>query len=286
MELNEVVEKKLLCEKITMYKIFTPELVRKAKAGQFVILRSYDHSERIPMSIGHLDKENGILTMAVQEVGKSTAEMATLEVGDCLKDLAGPLGNPTPVEKYGTCVLIGGGVGIPPINPINRALKELGNETIVIIGGRNKDLVIMEDYFQGVADQVMVTTDDGSYGIHGFVTNALEQLIAEGKKIDWAMSVGPVPMMRNVCKLTKEHGIKTEVSLNPVMVDGTGMCGACRVTVGGETKFACVDGPDFDGHLVNFDELVQRQAMYRTQEQKSYEDYQHKCKIGLDRKSS
>lgn len=286
MELNEVVEKKLLCEKITMYKIFTPELVRRAKAGQFVILRSYDHSERIPMSIGHLDKENGILTMAVQEVGKSTAEMATLEVGDCLKDLAGPLGNPTPVEKYGTCVLIGGGVGIPPINPINRALKELGNETIVIIGGRNKDLVIMEDYFQGVADQVMVTTDDGSYGIHGFVTNALEQLIAEGKKIDWAMSVGPVPMMRNVCKLTKEHGIKTEVSLNPVMVDGTGMCGACRVTVGGETKFACVDGPDFDGHLVNFDELVQRQAMYRAQEQKSYEDYQHKCKIGLDRKSS
>jgi ferredoxin--NADP+ reductase len=280
---NEIVEKKLLCEKITMYKISVPELVAKAKAGQFVILRSLPHSERIPMSIGHLDTEHGVLTMAVQEVGKSTAEMATLKVGDCFQDVVGPLGNPTPVAKYGTCVLLGGGVGIPPINPINRALKELGNETIVIIGGRNKDLVIMEDYFQDVADQVIVTTDDGSYGIHGFVTTALEQLIKDGKQIDWTMSVGPVPMMKNVCKLTKEHGIKTEVSLNPVMVDGTGMCGACRVTVGGETKFACVDGPDFDGHLVDFDELVKRQAMYHTQEQQSYEIYLHKCKIGLDK---
>lgn len=286
MELNEVVEKKLLCEKITMYKVYTPELVAKARAGQFVILRPFDHSERIPMSIGHLDKEKGILTMAVQEVGKTTAEMATLKVGDCLKDLVGPLGNPTPVKKYGTCVLLGGGVGIPPINPINRALKELGNETIVIIGGRNKDLVIMQDYFEGVADQVLITTDDGSFGIHGFVTTALEQLIKDGKKIDWTMSVGPVPMMRYVCKLTKQYGIKTEVSLNPVMVDGTGMCGACRVTVGGETKFACVDGPDFDGHQVDFDELVQRQAMYHSQEKRSYEDYLHKCKIGLKTQSS
>jgi ferredoxin--NADP+ reductase len=286
LKLNEIVEKKLLCEKINMYKIYSPKLVQKARPGQFVILRALEHSERIPMSIGHLDTENGLLTMAVQEVGKSTAELATLEKGDALQDLVGPLGNPTPIEKYGTCVLIGGGVGIPPINPINRALKEAGNETIVIIGGRSKEFVIMEDYFQGVADRVMVCTDDGSYGIHGFVTSALEQLIDEGKKIDWVMSVGPVPMMRNVVKITAMNDIPTVVSLNPVMVDGTGMCGSCRVSIGGETKFACVDGPDFDGHLVDFDELVTRQAMYRDKERQAYDRFIEKCRIGLKTKQS
>lgn len=279
--MNEIVEKKLLCEKITLFKINAPELVNKAKAGQFVILRALEHSERIPMSIGHLDTANGQLTMVVQEVGKSTAEMSMMNEGEALRDLVGPLGLPTHIDKYGHCVLLGGGVGIPPINPIARALKEAGNEVTVILGGRSRQFVIMEDYFQGVVDKVMVTTDDGTYGIKGFVTTALEEIINSGKKVDFVMCVGPVPMMRNVCKLTAPHKINTWVSLNPVMVDGTGMCGACRVTVGGETKFACVDGPDFDGHQVDFDELVKRQAMYRKPEKESYEAFQHKCKVGL-----
>jgi ferredoxin--NADP+ reductase len=282
--LNEIVEKKLLAEKIVLFKIKAPELVRKAKAGQFVILRAREHSERIPMSIGHLDRQTGCLTMVVQEVGKSTAELSLMNEGEALRDLVGPLGLPTHIDKYGNCVLLGGGVGIPPINPIARALKESGNEVTVILGGRSKEFVIMEEYFRGVVDRVLVTTDDGSYGIHGFVTDALQQLLAEEKPVDFVMCVGPVPMMRNVCKMTEPHQINTWVSLNPIMVDGTGMCGACRVTVGGETKFACVDGPDFDGHKVDFDELVKRQAMYRTQEEQSYRDFQHKCKIGLKAK--
>ncbi len=279
--MNEILEKKLLCERTNMFKINAPELVAKAQPGQFVILRALEHSERIPMSIGHLDKENGVLTMVIQEVGKSTAELAMMKEGEALRDVVGPLGLPTHIKKYGNCVLLGGGVGIPPINPIARGLKEAGNEVTVILGGRSKQFVIMEEYFKDVVDNLMVTTDDGSYGIKGFVTNALDQLIQDGKKIDFVMCVGPVPMMRNVCKMTKPHEINTWVSLNPVMVDGTGMCGACRVTVGGETKFACVDGPDFDGHLVDFDELVKRQAMYKRPEKESYEAFLHKCKIGL-----
>ncbi|MCK4857077.1 MAG: sulfide/dihydroorotate dehydrogenase-like FAD/NAD-binding protein, partial [candidate division Zixibacteria bacterium] len=213
--MNEIVEKKLLCDMITMYKIKAPELVRKARAGQFVILRALEHSERIPMSIGHLDTDGGILTIVIQEVGKSTSELATMKEGDTLCDVVGPLGIPTHIEKYGTCVLLGGGVGIPPINPIARALKEVGNEVITIIGGRTRELVIMENHFTDVVDQVIVTTDDGSYGIHGFVTTALEQLLDDDKKIDFIMCVGPVPMMRNVCKTTAPYEIPTWVSLNP-----------------------------------------------------------------------
>jgi ferredoxin--NADP+ reductase len=276
---NEIVEKRLLCPKITLYEIRAPQVVRKAQPGQFVILRALDHSERIPMSIGHLDVDRGLITIVVQEVGKSTAELATLKVNDQLRDLVGPLGRPTPLKKYGTCVLVGGGVGIPPINPIARALKDHGNEVIVIIGGRSREFVIMEEYFQGVVDKLLVTTDDGSYGIHGFVTAALEQLINEGKTIDFVMAVGPVPMMKNVALLTEKHKIETVVSLNPIMIDGTGMCGGCRVTVGGETKFACVDGPDFDAHQVDFDEMVRRQRTYLKQEKESYEAFQRKCKL-------
>ena len=281
MELNEIVFKEELCPKITMFKVYTPELVGKAKAGQFVILRAYDHSERIPMSIGHLDTENGLLTIVVMEVGMSSAEIVRMKVGECFKDVVGPLGLPTHIKKYGTCVVIGGGVGIPPINPIARALREAGNKVYGIIGARNKDLLILEDLLREAVDELLITTDDGSYGMKGFVTDALQKLIDDGQKIDFVMAVGPVIMMKNIAKLTEKYDIETWVSLNPIMVDGTGMCGGCRVTVGGETKFACVDGPDFDGHKVNFDELTQRQRMYLPQEKEAYDTYLHKCKIGL-----
>lgn len=281
MELNEIVFKEELCPKITMFKVYTPELVRKAKAGQFVILRAYDHSERIPMSIGHLDTENGLLTIVVMEVGMSSAEIVRMKVGECFKDVVGPLGLPTHIKNYGTCVVIGGGVGIPPINPIARALRAAGNKVYGIIGARNKDLLILEDLMREAVDELLITTDDGSYGMKGFVTDALQKLIDDGQKINFVMAVGPVIMMKNIAKLTEKYDIETWVSLNPIMVDGTGMCGGCRVTVGGETKFACVDGPDFDGHKVDFEELTQRQRMYLPQEKEAYETYLHKCKIGL-----
>lgn len=281
MELNEIVYKEELCPRITMFKIYTPELVKKARAGQFVILRAYDHSERIPMSIGHLDREEGLLTIVVMEVGMSTAEIVRMEVGEKFMDVVGPLGLPTHIKKYGTCVVIGGGVGIPPINPIARALKEEGNKVYGIIGARSKELVILEDLVKEAVGELIVTTDDGSYGMKGFVTDALQKLIDDGVKIDFVMAIGPVIMMKNVAKLTEKYDIETWVSLNPIMVDGTGMCGGCRVTIGGETKFACVDGPDFDGHKVNYDELMQRQGLYVDQEKVAYEDYLHRCKIGL-----
>ncbi|MBD3382692.1 MAG: sulfide/dihydroorotate dehydrogenase-like FAD/NAD-binding protein [candidate division Zixibacteria bacterium] len=281
MENNEIAYKEELCPKITMFKIYVPELVKKANAGQFIILRAYDHSERIPMSIGHLEREKGLLTVVVMEVGMSTAEIVRMEVGEKFQDVVGPLGVPTHVNKYGTCVVIGGGVGIPPINPIARALKAEGNKVIGIIGARNKDLVILEDLLKEATDDLVVTTDDGSYGMKGFVTDALQKLIDDGEKIDFVMAIGPVIMMKNVSKLTEKYDIETWVSLNPIMVDGTGMCGGCRVTIGGETKFACVDGPDFDGHKVDFDELTQRQRMYLPQEKKAYDDYLEHCRIGL-----
>jgi ferredoxin/flavodoxin---NADP+ reductase len=281
MENNEIAYKEELCPKITMFKIYVPELVKKANAGQFIILRAYDHSERIPMSIGHLEREKGLLTVVVMEVGMSTAEIVRMEVGEKFQDVVGPLGVPTHVKKYGTCVVIGGGVGIPPINPIARALKAEGNKVIGIIGARNKDLVILEDLLKEATDDLVVTTDDGSYGMKGFVTDALQKLIDDGEKIDFVMAIGPVIMMKNVSKLTEKYDIETWVSLNPIMVDGTGMCGGCRVTIGGETKFACVDGPDFDGHKVDFDELTQRQRMYLPQEKKAYDDYLEHCRIGL-----
>jgi ferredoxin--NADP+ reductase len=282
--LNEIVYKRDLCPKTTLFRIMTPELARTAKAGQFVILRAYEDSERIPMSIGGLDAEEGILTVVVMEVGKSTAEIVRMETGERFLDVVGPLGLPTHVENFGgVSVVIGGGVGIPPIYPIAQALKDHGNEVIGVIGARNEGLLIFEDELGAVCDRMVITTDDGSKGMRGFVTHALQQLIDEGQKIEFVMAVGPVIMMKNVAKVTEPHGIRTWVSLNPIMVDGTGMCGCCRVTVGGETKFACVDGPDFDAHKVDFDELMKRQSTYLVQEKTAYEDYLHKCKIGLDR---
>jgi len=280
--LNEIVYKEDLCPNITLFRINTPELVKKAKAGQFIILRAYEQSERIPMSIGGLDREKGLLTIVVMEVGKSTAEIVRMEVGEKFLDVVGPLGIPTHMENFGgTSVVIGGGVGIPPILPIAEALKENGNKVIGIIGARSQDLLIYEKELGAVCDQLIITTDDGSKGVKGFVTHALQKLIDDGEPLKFVMSVGPVIMMKNVAKTTEPHAIPTWVSLNPIMVDGTGMCGGCRVSIDGKSKFACVDGPDFDAHKVDFDELIQRQAMYKPQEKVAYEDFLHKCKIGL-----
>lgn len=246
--------------------VYVPKLVAKAKAGQFVIIRVNNNGERVPMSIGGLDHENGSLTIIYQVVGKTSALMTTVPAGGEISDCVGPLGIPTHVENWGTVVLIGGGIGIAPIYPIAQAWKEAGNNVITILGARSKDILFYEKEHKAVADKTHVCTDDGSYGQKGYVSDVLQKLIDDGVKIGMIMAVGPVPMMRVVANLTKKYEIPTWVSLNPLMIDGTGMCGGCRVKIGDETKFACVDGPDFDAHLVDFDMLTKRLASYKEQE--------------------
>lgn len=271
----EIVEKKKLAESVFWMKISAPEIAKKRKAGQFVVLRVNDNGERIPLTIADADPENGTLTIVFQVVGLTTTKLAAMEQGQSLATVAGPLGMPTHLENVGTVACIGGGIGVAPVHPIAQAMKNAGNKVVGIIGARNKDLLIMEDMMKEACTELHVATDDGSYGFHGFVSDVLKKLVNEdGYKIDLAVAIGPVPMMRAMCRLTKELGIKTVVSLNPIMVDATGMCGACRVTVGGETKFVCVDGPEFDGHLVDFDEMVQRQRMYVDMEKQSMERFE------------
>jgi len=271
--LYEIVDKRELCEKVYQFKIKVPHLVEKAKAGQFVILRENEMGERVPMSIGGLDRENGILTVVIQEVGKTSASMNRMKTGDHFADVVGPLGLPSHVEKFGNCVCIGGGVGIPPIRPIAQALKDAGNHVTTITGARSKNLLIFEEELKEASHELKISTDDGSCGTHGFVTTILQKMIDDGEKIDMVIAIGPVPMMKAVVNTTREPKIKTYVSLNPIMVDGTGMCGACRVTVGGQTKFACVDGPDFDGHEVDFDEMTKRMKMYTRYEKQAYDNF-------------
>ncbi len=262
----KVVDNQPLSDLIWKMRVRTPRLVAKAKAGQFVIIRVNDQGERVPMSIGGLDRENGLLTIVYQVVGKTSALMTTVPAGGEISDCVGPLGLPTHAEKWGTTCVVGGGIGIAPIYPIAQAWKEAGNKVHAIIGSRTRDLLFYEEEHGAVADELHVCTDDGSHGQHGFVSDVLKKLIDGGEKIDMVMAIGPVPMMRVVTNLTKEYSIPTWVSLNPLMVDGTGMCGGCRVSVGGETKFACVDGPDFDGHQVDFDLLTSRLSAYHRQD--------------------
>jgi ferredoxin/flavodoxin---NADP+ reductase len=271
--LNEIIFQENLAPQINVIKLKLPHIVNKAKPGQFVILRINEKGERIPMSIADLNKEDGILTIVFQEVGKTTAQLGTLRKGDFLADVVGPLGIPTHIEKFGHCVCIGGGIGIAPIHPIAKALKQAGNQVTSIIGARSKNLLIMQEEMNEASHKVLLSTDDGTYGRKGFVTDILTELLVRKEKIDYIMAIGPVIMMKTVCNVTKPYGIKTMVSLNPIMVDGTGMCGACRVTVDGMTKFACVDGPDFDGHKVDFEELIKRQHMYLKQERMAMERY-------------
>jgi ferredoxin--NADP+ reductase len=251
-------------------RVEVPKLVQKAKAGQFVIIRVNEQGERIPMSIGGLDREKNLLTIIYQVVGKTSALMTTVPAGGEILDCVGPLGVATHVDNWGSAVLVGGGIGIAPIYPIAQEWKNAGNKLITIIGARSKEILFYEEEHKAVADELHVCTDDGSYGHHGFVSDVLKNVLDSGEKVGMIMAIGPVPMMRVVANLTKPYDIPTWVSLNPLMVDGTGMCGGCRVAVGDTTKFACVDGPDFDGHLVDFDLLTKRLSAYKEQEKDAF----------------
>jgi len=260
---------------IKRFLIEAPRIARKHEAGQFVILRLDEHGERIPLTIESADKERGTITIVVQAVGKTTYQLNALKEGDEIRDVVGPLGKPSVIENFGTVVIVGGGVGTALAYPTTIALKRAGNRILTILGGRNRDLVILEEEMRATSDVLYVTTDDGSYGEKGLVTDKLRQLLASEEKIRLVLAVGPVPMMKAVADLTREKGIHTVVSLNPIMVDGTGMCGGCRVLVDGKSQFACVDGPEFNAHEVNFEVLMQRNRMYREAEKRSLEEYQH-----------
>ncbi len=249
-----------------------PLIAKKAKPGQFVILKANEDGERIPLTMADTDPEKGTVTVIYMVVGKSTALFKELAVGDGFQDVIGPLGKPTHLEKVGKVVCVGGGTGVAVLHPNTRALKEIGNDVTCIIGARNKDLLILEDRMKAASHDLRVCTDDGSYGHHGFVTDVLRKVLEPGDK-KLVVAIGPVPMMKFVSKMTKEFNVPTIVSLNPIMVDGTGMCGGCRVTVGGKTQFACVDGPEFDGHQVDYDELMRRLQAYCEEEKRCYEDY-------------
>ena len=278
----KILKKEELSPGVFHYDVEAPRVAKKAKAGQFIVLRVNDEGERIPLTIADFDREKGTITLIFQVVGASTQALSQLEVGEAILDFVGPLGQPSEIhENMGTVVCIGGGIGVAPVYPIAKAMHEMGNKVISIMGARSKDILIFEDRMRAVSDEVLIATDDGSYGIKGFVTTALQQLVDRGEKIDQVTAIGPGIMMRSVAEATRPLGIKTIVSLNPVMVDGTGMCGGCRVQVGDEMKFACVDGPEFDGHLVDFDSLMSRGRMYRAQEAEAKD---HVCNIGLGRK--
>ncbi|MBO4414872.1 MAG: sulfide/dihydroorotate dehydrogenase-like FAD/NAD-binding protein [Lachnospiraceae bacterium] len=268
----EIINKKSLNPTVTLMDIMAPLVAAKAEPGQFIILRTDENGERIPLTIADYDREKGTVTIIFQIVGATTEKLNHMEVGDHLQDFAGPLGKPTETEGLKKVAVVGGGVGCAIAYPVAKKLHSLGCEVHSVVGFRNKDLVILEDEFKAVSDKLCMMTDDGSYGEKGLVTNALKALIDAGNQYDEVIAIGPVIMMKFVCQLTKEYGVKTIVSMNPIMIDGTGMCGGCRLTVGGETKFACVDGPDFDGHLVDFDEAMSRGMMYRDFERHAYEE--------------
>ena len=282
-KLNEIMEKKLLAPSITMYKLYVPDVAKKVKAGQFVVIRCDDMAERIPLTVADFDRKKGSITIIFQVVGTSTQKLEKFEEGDALLDVVGPLGKPSHIEKFGTVVCVGGGVGVAPVLPIAKALLEAGNEVISVIGARSKDMLILEEEMKKASTKLYVTTDDGTYGHHGFVTDVLKQVIEEKKNVALVVGIGPVVMMRAVSEVTRPYNIKTVVSLNTIMVDGTGMCGCCRATIGGETKFVCVDGPEFDGHQVDFKELVSRQKMYNREERRAMWD--HACKLEAQAKA-
>lgn len=262
----KILNKRQLNENVVLMDIDAPFVAKKALAGQFIILRVDEYGERIPLTIADYDREKGTVTIIFQIVGATTRLLSTLNVGDSLKDFAGPLGKATELEGYKKACVIGGGVGCAIAYPSAKALFNNGTHVDVIAGFRSRDIVILEDEFKAASNNLYITTDDGSYGEKGFVTDKLKTLIDGGNNYDLVLAIGPVPMMKFVSKATEPYGIKTLVSLNPIMIDGSGMCGGCRVNVGGEIKFACVDGPDFDGHLVNFDELMKRNSTYKEKE--------------------
>lgn len=277
----KILSKEELSPNVFAMDIEALRVAKKAQAGQFIVLRVDEKGERIPLTIANFNRDTGVVNIVFQVIGASTMALAALNAGDSLLDFVGPLGKPSKIKKFnGTVVVVGGGIGVAPTFPIARAMKEAGNKVIAIMGAKTKDILIMEAEMQAVTDEIMITTDDGSRGIKGFVTYAVEELYKRGENIAQVTAIGPVIMMKSVADVTRKLAIPTVVSLNPIMVDGTGMCGGCRVTVGEETKFACVDGPEFDGHLVDFKGLMSRQRMYRDLEQIEKD---HVCNIGLGR---
>ena len=269
----KIQQAQLLAPGIKRFVIEAPRIARKQQPGQFAIVRIHEQGERIPLTIESSNPEAGTINIVVQAVGKTTHMLHSLGTGDSLADVVGPLGKPSEINRFGTVVVVGGGVGTAMAYPTASALKRAGNDVISIIGARNKELMILEREMRAVSDTLIVTTDDGSYGLKGFVTDWLRELIQRGTQIDLVLAVGPVVMMRAIAELTRPAGIRTMVSLNPIMIDGTGMCGGCRVLVDGKSQFACVDGPEFEAHRVNFDVLVQRNAMYREAERRSMEEF-------------
>ena len=269
----QILEARWLAPDVKLFRVHAPLIARKRQPGQFVIIRVSEHGERIPLTIADSDLQDGTVTIIAQGVGKTTKLLNTMETGDSLTDIVGPLGKPAEIHAYGTAVVIGGGLGTAIAYPTAKGLKQAGNHVISIVGARTRELVILESEMRALSDETIITTDDGSYGEKGFVTDKLRALYEAGRKLDFVLAVGPVPMMRAVAEVTRPYGTKTMASLNPVMVDGTGMCGGCRVVVGGKSFFACVDGPEFDAHLVDFTILMARNAQYREAEQKSLQAF-------------
>ncbi len=264
----KILYKNEVCKNQFEIKVKAPYITKNAKAGQFIILRVDKNSERIPLTIADYDRENEVLTIVYMAVGYTTKKLAALNVGDEIEDIVGPLGKPTHIEKYGTVICVAGGYGAAPCYLISKAFKEAGNKVYMIMGARNKDLIFWQDKMKDACSELIITTDDGSLGVKGFTTSVMAEIMQK-EKVDYAIAVGPMPMMKAVADLTRGTGIKTEASMNPIMVDGTGMCGACRITVGDSVKFACVDGPDFDAHLIDFDEVMNRSKIYK--------DYEKRC---------
>ncbi len=278
---HKITKMKQLSEDVFQMDVEAKFIVEARKPGQFVLIcKNSDYSERIPLTIADVDKQAETIRLVFQRVGKTTAELADMNVGEYIDDIAGPLGKPTHIEKFGTVVCVGGGIGNAPLLPIAKAMKEAGNKVISILGARSKDILILEDEFKALSDEIIIVTDDGSYGRKGLVTEPLKEVCQRDEKPDMCVVIGPTIMMKFCCATTKEFNIPTVVSLNTIMIDGTGMCGGCRVEVGGEVKFTCVDGPEFDGHKVNFDQLMNRMNAYKNHEKKSYDQYQDKdCKL-------
>ena len=277
----EILYKKELCANQYEIRVKAPFITKNAKAGQFIILRTDKNSERIPLTIADYDRQNEILTIVYMAVGYTTKKLASLDVGDEIEDIVGPLGVPTHIENYGTVICVAGGYGAAPCYLIAKAFKEAGNKVHMVMGARTKDLIFWQDKMKNACNELHITTDDGSLGTKGFTTQVTKEII-DSEKVDYVIAVGPMPMMRAVAELTRPYEIKTEASMNPIMVDGTGMCGACRVTVGGKVKFACVDGPDFDAHLIDFDEVINRTKIYKTEEKHCDETKCNLIKKGIE----
>jgi ferredoxin--NADP+ reductase len=273
---NRIWQKKTLAPGVKLIDLEAPHVARKTCPGQFVVVRTHEQGERIPLTIADVNRDQGLVTLIFQEVGKSTRHLGMLEPGDELADVVGPLGCPTHVERVGTVVPVGGGIGIAPVYPIARAFRDAGNRVVSIIGARSRELLILEEEMRAVSNEVHITTDDGSYGRRGFVVDQLKDLLDQPGTVDLVVAIGPAIMMKMVSLLTQPYGVRTVVSLNSIMVDGTGMCGACRVEVGGKTRFVCVDGPDFDGHQVNFDQLIARQRIYLPEEARSVQLFEER----------